>query len=144
MIAFTPWYASPEQVLGEPMATATDIYSLGRAALRAADRARAVPAGDLAPLEVMRAIVEQEPEPPSVAIDRTVRIASAEGGPAPPLTPWSVSRTREGTPERLRPRLRGDLDAILMTALRKEPERRYPSVEPRSPRTSAPTSRAGR
>ena len=83
----------------------------------------------LAPLEVMRAVVEQEPEPPSAVIDRTVRLASAEGRPAVRLTPGSVSRTREGTPERLRHKLRGDLDAILMTALRKEPERRYPSVE---------------
>ena len=45
------------------------------------------------------------------------------------LTPQSVSRTREGQPERLRRRLRGDLDEIILKSLRKEPARRYASVE---------------
>jgi serine/threonine-protein kinase len=76
----------------------------------------------------MKAVVEQDAEPPSSAIDRTVRVTSDGAIRQAWLTPFSVSRPREGTPERLRHRLRGDLDAILMTALRKEPERRYASV----------------
>src|SRR5262249_18004393 len=45
------------------------------------------------------------------------------------ITPDSVGRTREGTPDRLRRRLTGDLDNIVLMALRKEPQRRYASVE---------------
>jgi serine/threonine-protein kinase len=129
VIAFTPWYASPEQVLGEPVTTATDVYSLGVLLYELLTGHGPYRLGTLAPVEVMRAVVEQEPEPPSAVVQRTVRIAGPDGGPALRLTPGSVSRTREGTPERLRQKLRGDLDAILMTALRKEPDRRYPSVE---------------
>jgi serine/threonine-protein kinase len=128
VIAFTPWYASPEQVRGEPMATATDIYSLGVLLYELLTGHGPYRLATGKPLEVLRAIVEQEPELPSAAVDRTLRLPSSEAGRAAALTPSSVSRTREGTPQRLRSRLRGDLDAILMTALRKEPERRYPSV----------------
>jgi serine/threonine-protein kinase len=126
--AFTPWYASPEQVRGEPMATATDIYSLGVVLYELLTGHGPYRLETWQPLEVLRAIAEQEPELPSAAVDRTLHIPSSEGQRPARLTPWSVSRTREGTPDRLRARLRGDLDAILMTALRKEPERRYPSV----------------
>jgi serine/threonine protein kinase len=45
------------------------------------------------------------------------------------ITPEAVSEVREGDPNRLRKRLQGDLDSILLTALRKEPARRYSSVE---------------
>ncbi len=52
---------------------------------------------------------------------------SGEGGER--ITPGSVSQTREGTPDRLRRRLEGDLDNIVLMALRKEPQRRYASAE---------------
>src|SRR6266571_1272945 len=53
-----------------------------------------------------------------------------EGEPAAPsVTPETVSEVREGNPQLLRKRLKGDLDSILLTALRKEPSRRYSSVE---------------
>jgi serine/threonine-protein kinase len=129
LVAFTPWYASPEQVLGDPISTATDVYSLGVLLYELLTGHGPYRLSTLAPLEVMRAVVEQEPEPPSAVVDRTVRLSGSEGRAALRLTPGSVSRTREGTPERLRQKLRGDLDAILMTALRKDPERRYASVE---------------
>jgi serine/threonine protein kinase/tetratricopeptide (TPR) repeat protein len=127
-LALTPWYASPEQVKGEPISTATDVYSLGVVLYELLTGHGPYRLGTLTPLEVMKAVVEQEAEPPSSAIDRTVRLTSPDGSREARLTPFSVSRTREGTPERLRHRLRGDLDAILMMALRKEPDRRYPSV----------------
>ena len=127
-LAFTPWYASPEQVQGEPMTTATDVYSLGVLLYELLTGHGPYRITTLKPLEVMKAIVEQEPERPSAAVDRTVHYTSQDGEVQAILTPFSVSRTREGTPERLRQRLRGDLDAILMTALRKDPARRYPSV----------------
>src|SRR5262249_47667054 len=82
----------------------------------------------LRPLEVMRAIVEQEPERPSAAVDRTARVTSREVAADAALTPWVVSQTRESSPQRLPQRLRGDLAAILITAPRKDPARRYASV----------------
>ncbi len=127
-LALTPWYASPEQIKGEPISTATDVYSLGVVLYELLTGHGPYRLATLTPLEVMKAVVEQDAEPPSSAIDRTVRVTSDGAVRQAWLTPFSVSRTREGTPERLRHRLRGDLDAILMTALRKEPDRRYASV----------------
>ena len=46
-----------------------------------------------------------------------------------PITPESISQTRDGSPEKLRRRLTGDMDNIVLKALRKEPQRRYTSVE---------------
>ncbi len=128
IIAFTPCYASPEQVRGETMSTATDVYSLGVLLYELLTGHGPYRITTWKPLEVVHAIVQQEPELPSEAVDRTQRFLALAGGRAAALTPLSVSRTREGTPKRLRSKLRGDLDAILMTALRKEPDRRYSSV----------------
>lgn len=116
----TPSYASPEQVKGEPVATASDIYSLGVLLYELlAGRGPfqpARPTGSL-PHEVERAICEQEPERPSEALFR----------PGDP-TPEEIARNRKTRPRALQRRLQGDLDNIILMALRKEPERRYASV----------------
>jgi len=127
-LALTPWYASPEQVRGEPLSTATDVYSLGVLLYELLSGHTPYRVTARHPLEVLRAVVEQEPERPSSAAWRTERLPPTDGSRQAALTPWSVSLTREGTPERLQSRLRGDLDAIVLTALRKEPQKRYPSV----------------
>jgi serine/threonine protein kinase/tetratricopeptide (TPR) repeat protein len=103
--AMTPEYASPEQVSGEPMTTASDVYQLGLLLyeLLTGERAYRVPTGS--PAAVEQAICGQIPRRPS-----TVAGARPPGNAA-------LSR-----------RLAGDLDNILLTALAKEPERRYPTV----------------
>jgi tRNA A-37 threonylcarbamoyl transferase component Bud32/tetratricopeptide (TPR) repeat protein len=92
----TPEYASPEQVRGEPVTTATDVYSLGVLLYLLLSGRSPYAAARGAPHELARAILETVPERPSAV------------APAP-----------------LARRLRGDLDTIVLRALHKEPERRY-------------------
>ena len=96
----TPAYASPEQVRGEHLSTATDIYSLGVLLYEMLTGRNPQALSKLSPLEVCRTILDEEPPPPSRAAERT--------------------RDRN---------LAGDLDNIVLKALRKEPDRRYASVD---------------
>jgi serine/threonine protein kinase len=123
----TPAYASPEQVKGEPVTTTSDVYSLGVLLYESLTGHRPYRAHSEAAHDMARLICEFEPERPSTIIRRTEERGPTEDGPGP--TPETVSRLREGTPEKLCRRLRGDLDNIVLTALRKEPQRRYASVE---------------
>ena len=104
----TPEYASPEQVRGEPVTTATDVYSLGVVLyeLLAGGRPFAIRASSLE--DIVRAVCETEPLPPS----------AASGG-------LPERHDRRCPPHELR----GDVDTIVLRALRKEPERRYRSAQ---------------
>jgi len=104
----TPDYASPEQIRGEPVTTSTDVYSLGVILFELLTGHKPYRIRTRTASEVERAILQTEPPLPSVIVRR-------ENGP------------REL--RRLSSRLRGDLDNIVMMALRKEPQRRYASVE---------------
>ena len=124
----TPDYASPEQVKGQPITTASDIYSLGVLLYELLSGHRPYRIKSYTPVEIERVICEQEPERPSAAIGRTVNTRHADGT-TNSLTPETVSKPREGHSERLRRKLQGDLDNIILMAMRKEPQRRYASVE---------------
>lgn len=96
----TPGYASPEQVRGGPISTGTDVYSLGVLLYELLCGQRPYRLATRTTAEIERAITEQNPPPPS-----------------------TIAR------EPHRQQLRGDLDNIVLMAMRKEPERRYGSVE---------------
>jgi len=96
----TPEYASPEQVKGEPVTTATDVYSLGMVLYELLALRRAYELNTRSAMEVSRVVCQVEPKRPSA------------------VTPRELSR-----------QLAGDLDTIVLKAVRKEPARRYASAQ---------------
>ena len=112
--ALTPDYASPEQVKGEPITTATDVYSLGVMLYRLLTGRSPYLTKTGTAHALARAICETQPMRPSATTaDAALAITSAQ----------------ETIPSRLRRRLAGDLDQIILKAMRKEPAARYNSVE---------------
>ncbi|HST21710.1 MAG TPA: serine/threonine-protein kinase [Blastocatellia bacterium] len=123
----TPDYASPEQVRGRKITTATDIYSLGVVLYELLTGHRPYRIESYTQEEIERIICRETIEKPSTAINRIV--TAHTGAQQTAITPELVSETREGQPDKLRKRLAGDLDNIVLMAMRKEPERRYVSAE---------------
>jgi non-specific serine/threonine protein kinase/serine/threonine-protein kinase len=122
----TPEYASPEQVRGEPLTTASDIYALGVLLYELLTGHRPYRLTSRLPHDVVRAICEEDPQKPSTAIGRSAEVPGVGGTRR--ITPETVSQTRGDAPDKLRRRLAGDLDTIVLMALRKEPQRRYGSA----------------
>jgi eukaryotic-like serine/threonine-protein kinase len=114
--AMTPIYASPEQVRGEAVTTASDVYSLGVLLYELLAGCSPYRLTSRHPQELEAAILGPEPEPPSQALFRT-------GEPSP-----ESSAKGRGRPTALARRLRKDLDQIVLRALRKDPQSRYTSV----------------
>jgi serine/threonine-protein kinase len=98
-LVMTPEYAAPEQVSGQPVTTATDVYALGGVLYELVSGRRAHRLERRTPAEIVRVVCEDDPPPPSAV-----------------------------APRERRRRLRGDLDTIALTALQKAPERRYATV----------------
>ncbi|MHC4416238.1 MAG: protein kinase domain-containing protein [Planctomycetota bacterium] len=127
----TPEYASPEQVRGEPITTGSDVYSLGVLLYQLVSGHRPYRLRRRVRAEIERAICEDEPERPSTAVSRVDEAEEDELTTADSthsITPESVSRVRGGRPERIRKRLAGDIDNIVLMAMRKAPQRRYASA----------------
>ncbi len=109
--AFTTGYASPEQVRGETISTSTDVYSLGVTLFRLLAGRLPFEVSQLTPTEALRCIAEEPPPPLSrVASDQAAREMGLSDAAA------------------LAGMLSGEIDDIVLAALRKEPERRYGTV----------------
>lgn len=124
--ALTPEYASPEQLRGEPLTTATDVYSLGVLIFelltggrptdgKATDTRRDDPSAD-----------QREPPLPSSALQAGEDGAAARH--AKRRSAEEVAVSRQTTVQQLRKQLRGDLDNLVAMSLRREPRRRYASA----------------
>jgi tetratricopeptide (TPR) repeat protein len=107
----TPDYASPEQVLGEPITTSSDVYSLGVLLYEMLCGRPPYRLAGSSARELERLVCEEEPLPPSRAWGREREAAGKDAA------------------EKLRRQLQGDLDNVVLKALAKEPARRYSSVE---------------
>jgi serine/threonine protein kinase len=105
----TPDYASPEQVKGARISTATDIYSLGVVLYELLSGQRPHKYREVSPAELERVICEAEPQKPS--------LAALQDGDEPPAVRKQLQR-----------QIAGELDNIVLTAMRKEPQRRYASA----------------
>ncbi len=147
----TPEYTAPEQVTGETVTTASDVYALGVIFYRLMTGRRPYHFKTRNVSEVLQAICEQAPEKPSASVVRPIdcraipfdqlsvttvpRSESTTESPPSSLVSLLCSSAQElavargCSAERLKRILRGDLDAIILTAMRKEPERRYASAD---------------
>jgi non-specific serine/threonine protein kinase/serine/threonine-protein kinase len=114
---FTPDYASPEQIRGERITTASDVYSLGALLYELLTGRPPYRVKGRTPDAISKAVLEDDPERPSLAVLRVREKEAASDDPAP------------GEPQRVRRLLAGDLDTIVLKAMRKEPNRRYASAD---------------
>ncbi len=109
----TPEYASPEQVRGQPVTISSDVYQLGLLLYELLTGVKAQASSHGSPAALEQAICEHLPIRPSARVSGSPAVAAARG-----VSSGALAR-----------KLSGDLDTIVLCALRKEPDRRYSSVD---------------
>ncbi len=121
MRALTPDYAAPEQLRGELVSTATDVYSLGVLLYQLLTGRHPTASPQASPVEALRATLETDPWRLSTAVTVTGHVAAE--------TVELAAQARNTSPGRLKRQLGGDLENIVAKALRKTPAERYPTVD---------------
>ena len=124
----TPEFASPEQIAGVQVGTSTDVYSLGVVLylLLAGRRPYEIDSRQLG--QIVEIVGRAEPARPSTILSRATEPSSG-AGTNPDSEAGSIAAARSISPAKLRRQLTGDLDNVVLMALRKDPARRYASVE---------------
>ncbi|HEY0459458.1 MAG TPA: protein kinase [Pyrinomonadaceae bacterium] len=117
--ALTPAYASPEQLRGSRVSTASDIYSLGVVLYELLSGEKPFHFENKSLEEILQTISNEEPVPPSAITNYELRITNSKSKDSDSNQKSKIKNQKS---------LKGDLDNIVLTALRKEPERRYKSV----------------
>lgn len=115
--ALTPEYAAPEQLSGEGVTTATDVYALGVLLYQLLAGQHPTAGGASTSAEMMRSTLETEP----LKLSRCITLTD-------PATAAMVATQRASQSDRLRKLLTGDLDTIVAQALKKSPHERYPTA----------------
>lgn len=124
--AMTPEFASPEQVRGESITTASDVYSLGVVLYKLLTGRAPYLIPSSFQKAVERAVCDTDVARPSTVVKSNLK--TVRGGKQVEVSPDVVSKNRDAAPAILRKKLQGDLDNIVMKALRKEPRSRYASA----------------
>jgi tetratricopeptide (TPR) repeat protein len=119
-------YASPEQVRGEPITTATDVYSLGVLLYKLLSGKSPYGTAARSDSTLRKAICEEDPLKPSAVVLTDEKAVIPQATQKIDIT---TEETRDKARRRLKKKLAGDLDMIVLMALRKEAARRYASVE---------------
>lgn len=121
-------YASPEQLQGGQITTATDIYSLGIVLFELLTDHKPFKFKNSSPAEIENVICNIIPKKPSTVINE-IHNTLLKDGEKITISPETVSTSRRENFQKIKKRLNGDIDNIVLKAIKKEPERRYSSVE---------------
>jgi hypothetical protein len=120
-------YASPEHVRGSSLTTASDVYSLGVILYELLTGHKPYRPTD-SRYELIEQVLEREPEKPSKIVRHDLQVHT-ESGSKIASTPVQISATHNVTPSMHHRLLAGDLDNIILKALRKEPQRRFAGAD---------------